>query len=63
MFLEGKDREIQYISPDNVQPDYPYLYLTWGVLIAGWGENSIKMKMSQMTRKNGTGIITFFWKK
>jgi len=31
MFLEGKESEIHYLPPDNVQPDFPFVYLDWNV--------------------------------
>jgi hypothetical protein len=31
MFLKGRERKIHYLAPDNVQPDYPIVYLTWNV--------------------------------
>jgi hypothetical protein len=31
MFLEGREREIHYLATDNIQPDYPFVYLTWNV--------------------------------
>lgn len=31
MFLEGKESKIHYLAPDNVQPDFPFVYLDWNV--------------------------------
>ena len=31
MFLEGKESEIHYLAPDNLQPDFPFVYLDWNV--------------------------------
>ena len=31
IFLEGKESEIHYLAPDNVQPDFPFVYLDWNV--------------------------------
>ena len=31
MFLQGKESEIHYITPDNEQPDFPFVYLDWNI--------------------------------
>ncbi len=31
MFLKGQDNEIHYLAPDNLQPNYPCVYLDWKV--------------------------------
>ena len=31
LFLEGGDREINYLAPDQLQPDYPFVHLNWNV--------------------------------
>ncbi len=31
MFLEGKESEIHYLAPDNLQPGFPFVYLDWNV--------------------------------
>jgi hypothetical protein len=31
MFLESKENEIHYLAPDNLQPDFPFVYLDWNV--------------------------------
>ena len=30
-FLDGMETEIRYIAPDNLQPDFPFVYLDWNV--------------------------------
>jgi hypothetical protein len=29
--LIGKESEIHYLAPDNLQPDFPFVYLDWNV--------------------------------
>ncbi len=31
MFLEGKESGIHFLAPDNLQPDFPCVYLDWNV--------------------------------
>ena len=31
MFLQGKERDIHYLAPDNEQPDFPFVYVDWNV--------------------------------
>jgi hypothetical protein len=31
MFLDGKESEIHYLAPDNIQPDFPFVYVDWNV--------------------------------
>ncbi len=31
LFLQGKESEIQYLAPDNEQPDFPFVYVDWNV--------------------------------
>ena len=28
-FLEGMENEINYLAPDNLQPDFPFIYVDW----------------------------------
>jgi hypothetical protein len=30
-FLDGMETEIRYLAPDNLQPDFPFVYLDWNV--------------------------------
>jgi len=30
-FLAGMETEIHYLAPDNLQPDFPFIYLDWNV--------------------------------
>ena len=31
MFLQGKERDVHYLAPDNEQPDFPFVYVDWNV--------------------------------
>ncbi len=31
MLLEGKESEIHFLTPDAVQPNFPFVYLDWKV--------------------------------
>jgi hypothetical protein len=31
MILEGKESEIHYLALNNLQPDFPFVYLDWNV--------------------------------
>ena len=31
MFLDGKESEIHYLAPDNLQPDFSIVYVDWNV--------------------------------
>ena len=33
MFLDEKESEIHYLAPDDLQPDFPFVYLDIGMLI------------------------------
>jgi hypothetical protein len=54
MFLEGRERELHYLASNHLQPDYSSSILI-GMIIGSWGGDCIEMKMSQITKKNGTG--------
>jgi hypothetical protein len=28
-FLDGMETEINYLAPDNLQPDFPFVYVDW----------------------------------
>jgi len=30
-FLDGMETEIRYLTPDNLQPDFPFVYVDWNV--------------------------------